>query len=1288
VWDIYKLSYAEIGMQFADNSALLAEPLSWDISRDEVGMPVTVFAWKQTERGFKLSFTGTNRSDLGKAEWKRLLKGYLSSEGYFAELSDAPEHLARKMGLPIIPAAEVGDILGKVITITGEGERYERMITGLPTPHIKAMFGVLWTPENLKQRLKNSKQGLSGAGSLTTNARQSGTPFTQKPSASLTRTGFSPTDSFSLRAGDFAARMEAAMSPFNASPEARQAMGKVALERLQRVGAEWIAKAAKLRGAKSINKEAAMREAAGYEERVTAYLDSLSEGARQALEWEPSKLDDHPLIAAMLGDVGRLMSRSKALELGKFDLKSGDYDGAPWLPPSFYSKGAGLAPDKMAQALYDLGALPDAYTDTLWSALASAIASVRKDRVTYSEASKAYSAAKRAARADSKAETEAWANQERQKAGSNKTQRDILKGGLRTLDALLSAFPPEVRVKVGGYVKLAGLATDEAMLDEIERRIVKLEEEATKWLRKEGLETIEALFKKAAADYTAGKKAKGKIGADEHHILQRAEAASRMTGVQVLGEVANLDARIESGELTTEQEILVRVERGMIELAGNLFPRSMDSGAVNKAGRPVMVRGYPGADVGRLYSAIDAVRDLMDYGAWSQKQAEIAKRERWTAMREALIEDTGKTGSEVERREAAERMATFVGRSKAALMELSSFRELLAHAFGNESEYAKAFVDAERGASNDYEDEIQDFSDELDALFTRLAGGKVLDGERLRFDMSQPSITAGTSKLSQLEAIQALLMWRQEDGRRHMEGNFDENGKLTSSWGYDQAWVDEVTNGLTDEGLEVFDWIARTYSVEHAELNPLYRRRNGVNMPKHDNYAPVTVAPMQAKASDTVNPLTGAPMNGGILSPGSLRTRSTTAVAEPKFRDAVATIIAHKKMMGYWKHYYDVALEANAILGNREVANAVEAKIGAEGVLVLSRRLSALAMGGVRDASAGLALTEGIRSMTNRAATIGLLGRVSTLLVQSTQLAASSVKMPVGAYLSRFGKLMTGNLAWGDAIRSEFIQRRIKSAPPIVQQAMRNLASAKRPNEITRMVRRLGETLSNADGLFTAGTYAILLDYHRTTGAKLGLSGAELEAHAATEATRETEQVAQPTRDANRSLRELAATDPLAKIAWAYASEARQKLALFAWAALDAKARPDYAAKVAFLTFGVGGLLTQIIKNSWRELGGDDDEKKWSPERLTAAMLTSPLHGVPVIGSLLGDGNMLSGFSRAGASWERITSLDYDDPVQVMRDVDVMLSAAGLFNDNLAGLASASHIGLDLSRLLKNAFGD
>ena len=324
--------------------------------------------------------------------------------------------------------------------------------------------------------------------------------------------------------------------------------------------------------------------------------------------------------------------------------------------------------------------------------------------------------------------------------------------------------------------------------------------------------------------------------------------------------------------------------------------------------------------------------------------------------------------------------------------------------------------------------------------------------------------------------------------------------------------------------------------------------------------------------------------------------------------------------------------------------------------------------------------------MTNRAATVGLLGRVSTLLVQSTQLAAASVKMPVGAYLKRFSKLITGNLAWGDAMRSPFIQRRIRSALPIVRQAMANLGTATRPNQITRSTRFLGQLLSGADGLFTAGTYAMLLDYHRETGAKMRLKDEELEAHAHTEAERATEHVAQPTRTASRSMAELTATHPLAKVGWAYVSEARQKLALFAWASSNVGKDPSYAAKVAFLTFVVGGLMTQVLKNLWRDATGDDDEKKWSPERLALAALSSPLKSIPFAGAMMGDGGMLSGFPRAKNAMERFG--DWDDPLQMMRDIDTLLSAAGLFNDTAAGIASLSHAGLDAAKLLSNLAED
>ena len=55
--------------------------------------------------------------------------------------------------------------------------------------------------------------------------------------------------------------------------------------------------------------------------------------------------------------------------------------------------------------------------------------------------------------------------------------------------------------------------------------------------------------------------------------------------------------------------------------------------------------------------------------------------------------------------------------------------------------------------------------------------------------------------------------------------------------------------------------------------------------------------------------------------------------------------------------------------------------------------------------------TPGVKNMPSRAfgraATMALFGRVSTLLIQSTQLAAASVKMPLPAYLQRFDEEQT-----------------------------------------------------------------------------------------------------------------------------------------------------------------------------------------------------------------------------------------------------------------------------------------
>jgi len=814
-------------------------------------------------------------------------------------------------------------------------------------------------------------------------------------------------------------------------------------------------------------------------------------------------------------------------------------------------------------------------------------------------------------------------------------------------------------------VKLASLGTDKAREAEIIRRLDKLDEVVEKAARKHYTEQIKKLFEKYLPERKPGEKPKGKLDPDVQELVDAAEAAMDLDGIKTDERLAGIDARL-AGDLTPEQEIQAERERALVELFGD----------------------WKHADAARMSAALDAIRDTASEGWAKWKLKQILKREEREALRKALRQDTGKKGTSGERDKALVENANVIGRSVSRFLNLSSFHEVLRYVFGANSKTATALGDSEREASNQYEDAIQATGDEVQDFFTQMTGS-ALKGERLRFDLSRPTLKVGERTLSPLQGVQALLMWQQDDGRRHMEGPLDENGQpMPDKWHYDQAWIDVLTAALPAEALSVKAFLESMYGREYGPLNALYRTRHGVNLPHHANYAPLTVKPQQAKAGEMVDPVSGNAITGSILTPGALRSRSRVAQAEPDFRDALATFIAHNKQMEHWKAYFDFAVEAQAILGNREVANSIEAAVGKEGVTVLRKWVDLFAQGGARDAAAGLAVTDIMRRLASNAATVALLGRVSTLLVQSTQLAAASVKMPVGAYLKRFGMLMSGNLEWGDAMRSEFIQRRIASAPPIVRQALENLGQSKRPGQISRAVRFLGNLLSGADGLFTAGTYAILLDYHRSLGEKMGMAGAELDAHAHREAERDTESVAQPVRMGARSILEVTVTNPMARMMWAYSSESRQKIALFGWALGNAKKAPETLFKTAFLTFVVGGLGAQILKNLWREAKGDDDEDKWGPERLAVGMLTQPLRGIPLMAELMGESGIFSGLSWSKAAFNRLAEDDYESETDRLRDIDTLISAAGYFNDTAAGIAALSHVGLDLAKLLENVIVD
>jgi hypothetical protein len=853
--------------------------------------------------------------------------------------------------------------------------------------------------------------------------------------------------------------------------------------------------------------------------------------------------------------------------------------------------------------------------------------------------------------------------------------RETLLGFLRALEAIKRALPEDVRNKIGGSVALAKLVTPAAMLDEIESRVERIDVELERYLKKEADDRRKALFETAKPKREAGKKPKGKAGADIHDLFDRLKEALLWDGDQAEAWATMLEDRIGKGELSAEAEAHAKIEANLVRLFSD----------------------WKNADAARRTAAVDAGEEVWRVGYLAEKERIAQERERRAEVRAEIIAGTGKLGSRPERVVKAQQDAGLSGQWKEWFLSLFNFEQVAGFAMGAESKWTLWFSDAQREAEAKKLDEVQAVLDGLDELFREL-GGSRLGGEKLQWKLSQPSFeTKAGGKMSELEGVTALLMWRQEDGKRHMRGKRDENGKIVSAWSYDETFIAEIEKNLSTEALAVMDYLTDQYAGEYETLNPIFRELNGINLPRNDKYSPLTVKPQQAPGGQTTDPVTGSTMSNGSMTPGSLRTRAQV-VAEPDFRNAVEVFVGHKKQLAHWKAYAVFSRDAQAILGNREVGNAIEAASGQEAAKVLRSWLDLFAQGGVRDAGSHLALTKALGAAMGRASAVQLVGRLGTLAIQTTQLGAAAAKMPVRDYIVRLSKLLTGNLGWGEALNSPYIQRRLAQMPASVQVAMEGLRAGK-PNMIKHAAQRVGRLLSGTDALFTAGTYAMVFDYQLTKATKAGVDPVTAAEIARNEAERIVDEIAQPTRQGTRSLFEATATNPLGRVAWAFASEARKNMALVAYT--GGKRPSGDLARALLYVIVFNGVLSALIRTAWRDLRDDEEgEDEWGMRRILLSVASEPLYGFPGFGEIAQDaifaaagewkpsGSILdapvkapAAIVRAPENFGMVLEGDFEQP---LRDLETMLMAGGLFNDTVAGLASFSHVLRDAESLIRN----
>jgi hypothetical protein len=865
------------------------------------------------------------------------------------------------------------------------------------------------------------------------------------------------------------------------------------------------------------------------------------------------------------------------------------------------------------------------------------------------------------------------------RAGGAKPQdvrRTKLLQAMGELDAILSVLPPEVRGKVGGYTTLAKIGTgDKALADFFVKRIEMIDRELERVLRAEWGEAATKLFNRAKPQRNQpGQKPKGKFGYDVHELFRTLETATEWTEDEANGHVAGLWEAINGGELTAEAEAHKTLEAELVPLFAN----------------------WERADASRRANAVTIGSDVLTRAYRVERDRIMRLRTQREMARFDLVQAAG-TASDLPARQAqAMRDNSLPGTWRAWMFNLFNFDQVVSYVFGENNPAVADIVSRQRAADNAKTDGIIDKTNRWQEFITKLAGGSNLSGQKLVFDMSQKSVEikwpdnedGRTYQFSQNELLSVTMMWLQPRGREHMLGVLDDSGEPIGSWHYNEDFVAAAEAKLTPEARAIRTYLLAEYDAEYNAINEVYRRVFGINLPKEKNYSPLTVNTLISGGQAGIDPVTGASMAAGARSPGALKSRGGN-VAEPRFADVVQTYFAHTLQMEHWKAFAEFNADMASVLNHRNVRNAIEAKAGAAVNTTLGTWLQNFNEGGSRDAASHLAITQGLNKMLGRFATMALFGRASTLALQSTQLAAASAKMPVGAYLSRLGKLLSGRLSWGDALNSPYIQRRIAQMPPQVQVAMQGL-NASQPTRVKEAARRLGELISGFDGLFTAGTYAMVLDYQRSQGAT--------EEQARAEAERITDEIAQPTRAGARSIYELTSTNPLSRAVWAFASESRKNLGLVAFSATGRDAKQLGKALVYVVI--LNGLISSVIRAGFRDLRDDEDEevfdeKNWRWQNMAAAMVAEPIYGIPVIGEAAGKvaSNMLgvwtpSGgvfdMTRAGTAVMRgpdtVVDLLFGDADwgDVARDVNAVLTAMGLFNDQIAGAASISNLVKDI----------
>jgi hypothetical protein len=371
-----------------------------------------------------------------------------------------------------------------------------------------------------------------------------------------------------------------------------------------------------------------------------------------------------------------------------------------------------------------------------------------------------------------------------------------------------------------------------------------------------------------------------------------------------------------------------------------------------------------------MEAALMALRATIETGRLVRENELMRRRADRETRRLQLQSDSGNTGSDAEKQAREQAMQGFGGDAVRFMRKGFSFEQFIGDLFGRKSNTHRfaedTVMEAELSETARFNQAQSDLSAFLRTLWPRTGRlGRIRNLEAMATPRPVPGAPPDSPRFSQLEAVHMTMLWSDMDSRDWL-----------TMHGYGDDMQTALEAYLTPESKAVRTWLQEWYDDQYDDLNEVYRRIHGTNMPRVRNYSPRMVE--HGKDAVSIDPLGAGGLSARGVFAGFTKRRRPALQAAPVLADALQAWAQNQRVVTHFLSWAEASSELRAVFSTSATATFIKAAGGKQAAVDLNDWLSDLESGGVSDAQGSALWKRWLRANTADK----LFGKLGVLMKQ------------------------------------------------------------------------------------------------------------------------------------------------------------------------------------------------------------------------------------------------------------------------------------------------------------------